>query len=315
MDAIASPHDAFFRESFSRREIAIDFLRGQLPPALLAEIDLASLTLSKDTYVASDLRSACSDLVYRVRHRDGSMAIYLLFEHKSCPEHWTLLQILRYIAAEGNSFRKQHPDADHVPPVYPMVIYHGRRAWRVPRNFHQLVKPLPAALAAFVPQLSYGLVDLSERTDAEIRGQSLTRLVQLALRWIFSDQPVERLRALLRLIEHIRDRGTAVEILESLLRCYVQATQRVDEPTARALLQETFTGEPIMQTFIDRYIEQGRQEGLQEGEAAVLLRLIEQKFGPPSAATQQRIVTADADTLLRWSERILSADSLDALLH
>ncbi len=84
-------------------------------------------------------------------------------------------------------------------------------------------------------------MDLSERTDAEIRGQSLTRLVQLALRWIYNDQPVERLRA--------------------------------------------------------------------------LLRLIEQKFGPPSAATRQRIVTADAGTLLRWSERILSADSLDALLH
>ncbi len=64
----------------------------------------------------------------------------------------------------------------------------------------------------------------------------------------------------------------------------VQATQRVDEREVRALLQETSTGEPIMQTFIDRYIEQGRQEGRQEGEAALLLCLIEEKLGPPSAA-------------------------------
>ena len=78
-----------------------------------------------------------------------------------------------------------------------------------------------------------------------------------------------------------------------------------------------------MQTFIDRYIEQGRQEGRQEGiqegrqegEAAVLLRQIERKFGAPSETIRRRVADADADTLLRWSERILTADSLEAMLH
>ncbi len=315
MDEIASPHDAFFRESFGRREIAVDFLRCQLPTALLDEIDLGTLEISKDTYVASDLRSAYSDLVYRVRHRDGPLSVYLLFEHKSSPEHWTLLQLLRYIAAEGDAYRKQHPEARNLPPVYPLVIYHGQRAWQVPASFHALVEPLPPALSPFVPQFTYSLHDLSERTDAELKGDVLTRLVQLALRWIFAAEPIERLRDLLGLIEQVQDRATAVEILESLLRYYVQGTQQVDEGDVRALLQQTSTGEPIMQTFIDRYIEQGRQEGMQAGEAAVLLRQIERKFGPPSEAVRRRIADADSETLLRWSERILTADSLEAVLH
>ena len=82
-----------------------------------------------------------------------------------------------------------------------------------------------------------------------------------------------------------------------------------------------------MQTFIDRYIEQGRkeaieqgiardrQEGWQAGEAAMLLRLIDRKFGPPSEPVRERITSADPETLLRWSDRILTADSLDAVLH
>lgn len=70
-----------------------------------------------------------------------------------------------------------------------------------------------------------------------------------------------------------------------------------------------------MQTFIDRYIEQGRQQGEQQGEAKVLLHQIEQKFGPPSESVRQRLAEADAETLLSWSERILTADSLDAVLH
>jgi hypothetical protein len=78
-----------------------------------------------------------------------------------------------------------------------------------------------------------------------------------------------------------------------------------------------------MQTFIDKYIDQGRQErrqewhqkGRQEGEALVLLRLTELKFGLPSTKVRQQVEDADAETLLRWSERILTADALEAVFQ
>jgi hypothetical protein len=37
MDDITNPHDRYFRESFSRIEVARDFLRHNLPAALLVE--------------------------------------------------------------------------------------------------------------------------------------------------------------------------------------------------------------------------------------------------------------------------------------
>ena len=61
--------------------------------------------------------------------------------------------------------------------------------------------------------------------------------------------------------------------------------------------------------------EEGYKEGRQQGEALVLLRQIELKFGPPSEAVRGQINAADADTLLRWSERILTARSLDEVLR
>ena len=82
MDDITNPHDVYFRESFGRSEIARDFLRVHLPDAVLAEVDLDSLEISKDTDVFSDL-------VYRVRWREQRLTVYVLFEHKSRPEHWT----------------------------------------------------------------------------------------------------------------------------------------------------------------------------------------------------------------------------------
>ncbi|MBV5347224.1 DUF4351 domain-containing protein [bacterium] len=60
--------------------------------------------------------------------------------------------------------------------------------------------------------------------------------------------------------------------------------------------------------------ERGVQIGEQRGEARVLLRLLTLKFGPPSPEIQQRVSEADADTLLAWSERVLSADTIDDIV-
>jgi hypothetical protein len=195
------------------------------------------------------------------------------------------------------------------------VLYHGQAHRRAPACFHDLIDPLPEALKPFVPQFGYALHDISAKSSTEIKGEVLSRLVQLALRHIFSDQPVERVRELLGLVAKVSRDPTALDILESLLRYYVQGTGRLDEIQIRRLLEQTLSGEPLMETFIDRYIAQGEQRGKQLGEAEMLLRQIERKFGPPSETVRHRITEADSETLLEWSDRILEARSLDEVLH
>jgi predicted transposase YdaD len=61
--------------------------------------------------------------------------------------------------------------------------------------------------------------------------------------------------------------------------------------------------------------KEGRKEGYKEGEVAMLLRLIARKFGPPPETVRERITHADSETLLAWSDRILTAQTLDEVLH
>ena len=56
------------------------------------------------------------------------------------------------------------------------------------------------------------------------------------------------------------------------------------------------------------------EQGLQLGEARILTALLRLRFGDLPVAVQQRIEAADADTLLRWSERVLTAPTLDEVL-
>jgi len=62
-------------------------------------------------------------------------------------------------------------------------------------------------------------------------------------------------------------------------------------------------------------MQQGMQQGMQRGEARVLARLLQMKFGELSEDVRRRIDQADERTLLEWSERVLSANRLDEVLH
>ena len=74
-----------------------------------------------------------------------------------------------------------------------------------------------------------------------------------------------------------------------------------------------------MTTFADRFIEKGFEEGIEkgivegkaQGQAAVLLKQLQIRFGGVDSQYRQRIEQADADTLLLWAERVLTANSLE----
>lgn len=70
---------------------------------------------------------------------------------------------------------------------------------------------------------------------------------------------------------------------------------------------------PYLRRLRERTRAEGRAEGVREGEATVLLRLLRVRFGSLPADVVDRVTAADAETLLRWSERVVHAPTLDAV--
>lgn len=62
---------------------------------------------------------------------------------------------------------------------------------------------------------------------------------------------------------------------------------------------------------MEKGIEKGMEQGIVKGESAMLLRLLERRFGPLSEPVRQRVAGADAETLLAWGERLLDARRLE----
>jgi hypothetical protein len=72
-----------------------------------------------------------------------------------------------------------------------------------------------------------------------------------------------------------------------------------------------------LQQGLEQGLQQGRQQGLQQGllqgEAAVLSRLLAKRFGSLPTALQDRLAHATQEQLELWAERILEADTPEAV--
>jgi hypothetical protein len=83
------------------------------------------------------------------------------------------------------------------------------------------------------------------------------------------------------------------------------------EAAAALTLEEL---ETMLAESIDRWNreirEEGRHEGRQEEGVRMVLRLLRFKFGPLEPEIEDRVCAADADRLLEWGERVLTAESL-----
>jgi hypothetical protein len=70
-----------------------------------------------------------------------------------------------------------------------------------------------------------------------------------------------------------------------------------------------------MQFYSARIRQEGEQIGIQLGEANILLLLLEDKFGPLPEQVRAQVEAAKPESLLRWSRRLLKAESIDEVLQ
>jgi predicted transposase/invertase (TIGR01784 family) len=137
MSVLKNPHDRFFKEVFSRPEVAADFLRQYLPAEVSQLLNTATLRLRKDSFIDPDLQQQYADLLYAVRLIDKRPAwVYVLFEHKSYPQPRMAFDMLRYMVRIWEQGTRGKEGA--LAPIIPIVIYHGPQPWREPVNMAEL---------------------------------------------------------------------------------------------------------------------------------------------------------------------------------
>lgn len=73
-------------------------------------------------------------------------------------------------------------------------------------------------------------------------------------------------------------------------------------------------GKPLAVRWMEQGAARGREEGRVDGERAVVMRLVERRFGPLSEAARARLNAASLAELDACADRLLDARSLDEVL-
>jgi predicted transposase/invertase (TIGR01784 family) len=181
MNAVNNIHDTLFRQTMSHKDVAADFLRNYLPARVTRHLCLETLSVAKDTFVAADQRAHYSDMLYAVRLVGGKKAfVYMLFEHKSRPDRFVALQLLRYMLEIWELHRKQLRGGRSLPLIIPIVVYHGRSR-RQDVRLSSLVELPDKELKGYVPDFDQAFYDFSPDSDEEIKGNILLRLAPTCL--------------------------------------------------------------------------------------------------------------------------------------
>ncbi len=332
----AHPHDRLFRRTFSNPVHAAAELRAVLPAALVTALDLGALETVPGSFVDPELAERQVDLLYTVPLRDGGERafVYVLFEHQSSVDRRMPARLLVYMAGIWDRWMRENPGAAKLPLVVPVVLHHSATGWTAPTRFSEVLAvpdDLRAVLGDATLDFEFTLDDLSHSTEQELHGRAQmaasARLVLSLLRLGRTGQPEDIGRWARLLLDTVRE-PEGIRAFQTVLRYLAEVR---DDDFTDVLVQATNDRdvEAIAMTYKERLIEQGRDEGLErgreegleqgreqgraEGSRLMLAKLLQLKFGPLDDATEAKLAGATLGQLEAWSERVLTAESLDAV--
>ncbi|MBK8046896.1 MAG: Rpn family recombination-promoting nuclease/putative transposase [Anaerolineales bacterium] len=310
-----NPHDSFFKAVFARPELTGEFLQQFLPPAVIAELDLSTLALRKDSFIDEEFRQQFADLLYAVQLTDQSQAfVYVLFEHKSYPQPLMALHMLRYMVRIWEQGLRESRTA--LPtPILPIVIYHGADAWREPFAMAELFRG-PETMRPYWPTFIYQLNNLTAPDQPALDGTLYLRVALLVLRAILKPDFLAQLPLLVKWLAQLTREYLAVEYVNTVLRYITSVRKDVTVPALRQALQAAAVEdkETLMTSWVEELIQQGELQGEQKGMTVEARRLVtrqlQHQIGPLPASISRHLDRLSLDQLEALSTFLLDARSL-----
>jgi len=259
-------HDYFFKQVFSTKEHAIDFLKHSLPSEIVKNLDFKTFCLENVSYVDEKLAEHFADMVYSCHYKSLPVKIAILFEHKSFPDNYMPFQLLKYMVRIWDLNIKQNQS---FMPVVPMVLYHGKEKWQ-PGHFRAVFHHITSELKQFIPDFEYIFINLAKYSDNAIKEEIFEteslKISLLVLKNIFYPEKLEPgLKDLFSLGYRFFQSEKGLKFLEIIISYLYQATEIETESIINAIVPVTRKGGEIAMTTAEKLRQEGLQKGRQEG--------------------------------------------------
>jgi predicted transposase/invertase (TIGR01784 family) len=320
---VPQPHDRLFRQTFADPEHAAALLRTGLPRQLAEAFDWSTLRLRTHDFVDERLREHRTDELYSVLDHAG-IEHFAIVEHKAAPDPDTAPQMHGYHVPVHDQCRSQGPPGTPLPPILPIVVHHGPKCWTAPTT---LLQGRGAGGHRYL-DLELLVDDFARLDEQAILDRGLTdrgtatMLFLQVLRTAAPDDCASLLQRWQPLLRRVRNGRDGRRALGGLLTYALEVTELSREHLAgfAAAVGDPADKDAIMSTADKLRAEgrveghaEGRVEGRAEGRIETLLRQMTRRFGPLPATTVAHVRAGTPAELDAWTDRILTAPTLEAL--
>ncbi|MDR2756638.1 MAG: Rpn family recombination-promoting nuclease/putative transposase [Planctomycetaceae bacterium] len=298
------PHSTFFELTFEMLMLAQAFLRSILPETLLARLDIDHLTLAPKKMYDVWFKETRADVVYRVPIRDSITYIdfFIILEHKSFDDFWTILQVFCYAARIcEREFRTAEEKglidkSYRLPPVIVIIIHHGETQFTGSIELDKLFYDLPE-IQELLPKMKAILLDLSVMDESAIPSDPNVpelKAVLMILKVIFSKDVGVKAKDVFEELKPYSD-NPKYRYLIRLICIYLanNAQHLKNQPVKLEQVIQTIVGEKDMSTLYELWTKEGEvkgeAKGKAEGEAKAIIRILTRRLELPSQPLQQKI--------------------------
>jgi predicted transposase/invertase (TIGR01784 family) len=258
-------HDGLFRVAFENPALVESFTRENLPAAITENLDFSTMEQDKDTFIDQHLTRCYADVLYYTRFKDNPAYLYFLYEHKSSEPDFPGLQLLKNMTFIWDKHLVKYKETKKLPPIIPMVVYHGEYAWKAGTSFISMFD-IPVILEKYIPAFKYELYDISHMPEEQIKGEIKLRIILMALRYIFQPEIMTRLKSIFQLFLELKDKTDFNRYLELLLIYLGSNLKNVKAGQLRDAVDEVLEeGGAIVNTIFQQIREEGKEIGVKEG--------------------------------------------------
>ena len=284
MSEMVNPHDKFFKEVFSHKDTAGDFLANYLPEPVLNLLDRDRIEIVKESFIEKELKEYFSDLLYKVSLAESPAYLYMLFEHKSYPDRLTALQVLEYMVKIWRLHLKQNPGKGLLPLIISLVVYHGTEPWRSGTRLTDLLTGPKEALTDYIPDFQFLLYDLTRYGDEDIKGMIVSRVGLLVMKHIFREDLPDVLKRGMELLTELSDTTRALDYVETIIRYVINASDALSLKELKTIIEQSYfqQKEGELMTLAEQLRREGLEQGLEQGQLEAtrdsVLDILEARF-------------------------------------
>ena len=309
MPSVHSPHDALFRKLLEHPETLIAIIHDHAPAEFAAVINGPPRLVEATQIDSETLERTTSDAQVEVPVSMGPPHFSsLLLEHKSDPDPRALLTLLKRVLGIWEAYAKDSARRMNTLPVAQILLfYHGAKPWSLPDS---LDLSFPKGDGWIGLRLRIIAVDLSKRDPERL---SSSPFAQAGFRLMLYASRKGRARKFRDLVAALRDIPDDVYFSKPLM-AYITDLEDEDLVSRAMSKANPRRGEAIMLTAREKWQAEARAEARPEHEAAMFVRVLEQKFGRLPEHSRALVASASPAQIDAWVARLFKAKSLEALL-